>query len=337
MTTINRVAVIGLGKMGLLHASLVNVVPDVKLVAVCEKSRIISRFSRNAFTDVKIVTDTEDLSQLQIDTIYVTTPTSTHYSIISAIIEQNICKNIFVEKPLSNSAVESARICELIKKSGNAGIYMVGYNRRFNVTFRKAMELIGEGTLGQLLNFTAYAFSSDFLVDSPGKKRVNRGGVLRDLGCHAIDLAGWFTGNIKLDSIQSSKVSPSGVLDSASFTVLSQKGIKGQIKASWREPNYRLPEIGLVIEGSKGYSLTVNDDKVELQKKQGDKTVWHKQDLKDNTHFMLGGTDYYREDEEYMNAVKSGNMIEPDFSTALKVDELIDSVENAVTGQPRAE
>jgi len=33
-----RVAVIGLGKMGLLHAGILSVLPDVELVALCEKS-----------------------------------------------------------------------------------------------------------------------------------------------------------------------------------------------------------------------------------------------------------------------------------------------------------
>ena len=93
----------------------------------------------------------------------------------------------------------------------------------------------------------------------------------------------------------------------------------------------------MVIEGSNGQSLTVNDDKVELREKQGEINVWHKQDLKDNTSFMLGGTDYYREDEEFMKAIKSGNTIEPDFSTASRVDELIDSVEKTVTRQHHAE
>jgi predicted dehydrogenase len=291
----------------------------------------------NAFNDVKIITGINDLPQLQFDTVYVTTPTSTHYSIISTIIQQEICKNIFVEKPLANSALESMQLCELLKKSRNAGVNMVGYNRRFNVTFRKAMELIQDGTLGEPVIFSAYALSSDFTAGSPGKKRISRGGVLRDLGCHAIDIANWFVGNISLNSIQSSIVSPAGALDSVSFTVSSQKGIKGQIKASWCETDYRLPEIGLVIEGSNGQSLTVNDDKVELREKQGEINVWHKQDLKDNTSFMLGGTDYYREDEEFMKAIKSGNTIEPDFSTASRVDELIDSVEKTVTRQHHAE
>lgn len=328
-----KVAVVGLGKMGLLHASLLNVIPNVKLVAICEKSRLINRFSRNVFSDVKIVSDVSDLSQLHPDAIYVTTPTSTHYRIVSTIIEQNICRNVFVEKPLSNGARDSNQLCEMIRKSGDTGIMIVGYNRRFNVTFRKAMEIVWEGTLGEPVNFECYAFSSDFPASSQEGKRTNRGGVLRDLGCHAIDLAIWFMGGINLKSISSSKVSANGVLDATNFAVSSDKGISGQIKASWCEPNYRLPEIGFVMEGSTGQTLTVNDDKVELSNKQGAVKVWHKQDLNDNVYFMLGGTDYFREDEEYMNAVKTGKTIEPSFSTALKVDEIIDSVEKSLTGQ----
>jgi hypothetical protein len=38
-----------------------------------------------------------------------------------------------------------------------------------------------------------------------------------------------------------------------------------------------------------------------------------------------------------MKAIKSGNTIEPDFSTASRVDELIDSVEKTVTRQHHAE
>ena len=328
----NKVAVIGLGKMGLLHASLLNVIPDVKLVAVCEKSRIIRRFCKNAFADVKVATDVNELSKMHLDAVYVTTPTSTHYGIISTIIKQEICRNIFVEKPLSNSATESTQLCDLARQPANIGIKMVGYNRRFNVTFRKASEMVRAGIIGEPSNFEGYAFSSDFLAGSIEGKRINRGGVLRDLGCHAIDLANWFMGNLNLQSITSNRVSANGSLDSINFTVVSERGISGQIKSSWCEPTYRLPEIGIIVEGSKGEVLTVNEDKVELRNKLGETTMWHKQDLNDNTYYMLGGTDYFREDEEYMSVVKTGKTIEPSFSTASKVDKMIDSVEKSLAG-----
>ena len=71
--TIN-VGVIGLGKMGLLHASILNFLPDVKLAALCEKSGVIRRFLKKVFKDVKVVDDVEKLSGLGLDAVYVTTP-----------------------------------------------------------------------------------------------------------------------------------------------------------------------------------------------------------------------------------------------------------------------
>jgi len=44
-----RVAVVGLGKMGMLHAGILGVLPNVELVALCEKSRIIRKFSKKVF------------------------------------------------------------------------------------------------------------------------------------------------------------------------------------------------------------------------------------------------------------------------------------------------
>ena len=36
-----RVAVVGLGKMGLLHASILNMMPNVEVVALCDKSSLL--------------------------------------------------------------------------------------------------------------------------------------------------------------------------------------------------------------------------------------------------------------------------------------------------------
>jgi len=47
-----KVAVVGFGKMGILHAGILNALPKVQLVAVCEKSGLIRRFMRKLFRDV---------------------------------------------------------------------------------------------------------------------------------------------------------------------------------------------------------------------------------------------------------------------------------------------
>ena len=48
-TEILKVAVIGLGKMGLLHASILSTLPHVHLVALCDKSHMLLRFFRKMF------------------------------------------------------------------------------------------------------------------------------------------------------------------------------------------------------------------------------------------------------------------------------------------------
>jgi hypothetical protein len=40
-----RIAIVGLGKMGLLHASILSTLSDVELVGLGDKSRLIRRFA----------------------------------------------------------------------------------------------------------------------------------------------------------------------------------------------------------------------------------------------------------------------------------------------------
>ena len=140
-----RFAVVGLGKMGLLHASLLNVFPEVELVALCEKSALMNRLFKKVFskTGIHVVNDIEKLRGLDLDAVYVTTPISSHSFIIKNMYSMDIARNVFTEKTLALNFNQSKELCELAKNSG--GINMVGYMKRFSVVFRKAKELLSGG------------------------------------------------------------------------------------------------------------------------------------------------------------------------------------------------
>jgi len=327
-----RIAVIGLGKMGLLHASLLNTMPEVELVAFCERSGLIRRFSKNIVAGITMVDSVDKLSEFDLDAVYITTPSSSHYAILDTVFAQGICRNVFVEKPLANNITESKYLENLPTRLGIDSINMVGYNRRFSVTLKKAKEIIEEGTLGEPVSFEAYGFSSDFRSEDDDR-RNGRGGVIKDLASHAIDLVIWYVGNVSVESIVSSQVSNSGAIDSAVFQVGTSKGLSGQIRASWIESDYHLPEIGFIMEGNKGLTLVVNEDVLELRSNSGERRVWHKHDLNDTANFLLGGAEYLREDQAFIDAISSGKAVEPNFSTALRVDEIIHDVEMRISGQ----
>jgi predicted dehydrogenase len=316
-----RVAIIGVGKMGLVHAGILNVLPNVELVALCEKSSLIRSFSKKVFKGLEIVDDLKKLEGFKLDAVYVTTPIPSHFFVASAILENRISKNLFVEKTLAQTYEESKRLADLAQT--HQSVTMVGYLRRFYVTFNKARELLQKAAIGRVEFFKAYAYSSDFLgLEKKTEMSSSRGGVLRDLGCHAIDLATWFFGDLEVNSAESK--SNEQAADSVSFKVGgSQTG--GEFDVSWCKKDYRMPEVGFSVTGSKG-SLFVNDDQVKLESQDGKSLMWYRHDLNDNVPFWLGLPEYYREDLHFVKSVADATKAEPDFCSAMKVDKIIEDV-----------
>ena len=321
-----RVAVVGLGKMGLLHATILSTVDGAELVALCDKSLFIRRFIKRIFPGIRVVADMEELSAMGLDGVYVTTPEASHFPIIKAIYNNGIARNVFVEKPLASSYAEAEELCKLTEKQG--GIDMVGYNRRFSVTFRKAKQILDEGVLREPTFFEGYAYSSDYLGVTVSPGSASRGGVLSDLGCHAVDLALWFFGQLEVESANIESLVGSDTKDSVYFKVRTPGGLQGEFNISWCAENYRLPYIGLLVKGSNG-TMKVDEDKVELKTDDGSSFLWHKHDLGDDVSFFIGSTDYRREDELFIRSILEGSHAEPSFQTASKVEEIIDQVNNS--------
>lgn len=320
-----RVAVVGLGKMGLLHAGILSFLPNADLVAFCEKNAMIRRFLKGTLNKAEVVDDVEKLSNLSLDAVYVTTPITSHFPVVKAVFLEKVASNVFVEKTLASSFDEAKGLCELARKFG--GVTMVGYQRRFSVTYKKAKELLDQRAIGELISFNAYAFSSDFFgSEADSRAHAARVGALRDLGCHAIDVALWFFGDMQVNSVKF-ETSNNGFGNSISFECTTLDGLKGKFDVSQSMENYRMPEVGFLINGSLG-TIEVTDDKVDLKLKNGKTFRWYRHDLNDNVAFLLGTPEYFREDECFIKSILHGQLAEPSFDTALKVDYLIDEIKD---------
>ena len=320
-----RIGVVGLGKMGLLHSSLLNTFQDVELVALCDRNALMTRVCRSIFssTAVVVVNSVEKFNEFALDAVYITTPISSHFPIVKDLYAKKTVCNLFTEKTLASNSSQAEEMSEIAKKIG--GITMVGYMKRFSVVFKKAKEFLVAGDLGEPVSFNAYAYSSDFLgLTKDSKSSVSRGGALKDIGCHIIDLAFWLFGDLKVTEVTScDKIGDSEI--SASFTVTSPNEIAGRFDVSQRMLNYRMPEFGFSIECPRA-KLDVNDDRLRLTLKDGSQKTLYRHDLHDNVPFWLGETEYHRENEEFINSIIDNRMCEPNFETALKVDRLIDQV-----------
>lgn len=322
-----RVGVVGMGKMGLLHCGVLNVLPGVELTAVCEPVQLIRRILRKVLRNVSVVENISEFARFDLDALFITTPTRTHYAVARAAIEDGIAKNLFIEKPLSSSYAESTELCSLISEKG---VGMVGYVRRFMVTFMKAKELLEQGAIGEALSFSVNARSSDFFGVKDPAASIARGGVLKDLGCYPIDLILWYFGEFSVDSANIESITGSGAVDVVSFKVRGNGVVPpGEVFASWCAEGYRMPEVDFSIVGSKG-NLFVNDDFVRLDV-DGAAAVFYRLNLGDTAAFWLGAPEYYREDECFMTSVEQKLIGQPSFSSASRVELAIEEVEKAVS------
>jgi predicted dehydrogenase len=316
--------VVGLGKMGLLHSSILNVIENVRLVGLCEKSSIIRRIAKKLLGDIRIVDEIIELADLDLDAIFVTTPIPTHFFIGKTIFARNIAPNFFMEKTLAATYSQAQELCNYAQLSG--GVSMVGYMSRFSVTFLKAKKLLEQKTIGRISVFQAYAYSSDFAATS-GKSNVSgsRGGVLQDLGSHVVDIALWYFGSLEISSATLSSVTDTISEDEAQFEVQNNDHLRGLFNISWCKREYRMPEFGLKILGAEG-DISVNADEVKLRLKNGACTKWYRHDLNDSVDFLIGSPEYYREDEYFVNSALSSRHIKPDFLDAARVDNMLERV-----------
>jgi predicted dehydrogenase len=310
--------------MGIMHACLLNTLPNVNVCALCDKSRLIRTIAKRSFSDALVTDSLDRFAGLDLDAVYVLTPIPAHYPIIKRIYAKKLAKNVFVEKTLTSSYSQSVELCTLSESHG--GITMVGYMKRFGAAFNQAKLLLEKQVLGELESFEAYAFSSDF-ADVPEGSSLSkaRGGVIEDLGSHVVDLAVWFFGDLSVTSAKfNSQISPDSE-DDVSFNVTDKTGLLGHFDVSWRKSNYRMPEFGLSIHGTNG-TLDVNDDEVKLTLNGSQPKRWYRHDMDDNVGFLLGGPEYYRENQYFIRSIISGEPVKSSFKTTLSIDYLLEQV-----------
>jgi predicted dehydrogenase len=304
--------IVGLGKMGLLHAGIMNSLNGVNITAIAEKEKIITNYVKESLPNIHVYGDANEMFESEnLDIVFVTTPVSSHYSIAqSSCIRNNI--NFFIEKPLCKNLEEARKLCDDLKSSPPI-IHAVGFNRRFIDTFAKAKSLLDMGILGDVSAIKSTMYVSNIFSKGTGwrsNKNLSGGGVLLDLGSHVVDLLLWYFGPIET-IIESELKSPysTEVDDFAHAVTMFLSDIRCEIDVSWSVPGYRLPELNIEVSGSNG-TLRVNEDFIDIKLKQPpqpfneSETKIYKQSVNTGVPVDLGGPEYTKEDVHIVECVR---------------------------------
>ncbi len=165
-----RVAVIGAGNLGRIHAKLLGEHRGVNLVAVADPSpEARDRISETV--DAKTIDSYQELIG-HIDAAVVATPTRFHYEVARDLLEHGI--HTLIEKPLTDSVSTAQDIVRIADRTGC--VVQVGHVERFNPAFETAIAKVGTPKFIQAARNSTYTFRSTDI------------GVVHDLMIHDIDL-----------------------------------------------------------------------------------------------------------------------------------------------------
>jgi predicted dehydrogenase len=308
-----KVGVVGLGKMGLSHLSMIRAHPDVEVVAAVDSvGYVLDVLSK--YTGLRTFGDLDAaIKAVDMDAVIIATPTRLHAPMVRAALEHGL--DVFCEKPLTLSAAQSQELAALASERGR--VSQVGYHNRFVGAFREVKRLLDAGAIGRVTHVQAEAYGPVVLKSKGSTWRSQRtegGGCLYDYAAHPLDLLSWYfgaptgVGGTVLGSVFSENTE-----DEVFGTLFYDGGLSGQISVNWSDESYRKMTTMITITGTAG---RIHADRQEVQVYLRDTAIlpvgyergWNVKyttELTDPVWFYLRGEEYSAQLDHFVTRVKS--------------------------------
>ncbi len=340
MDKVLKGGIIGAGKMGLAHSTILSCIQNVELTAIAEPNKLIQKTLKEFANHISIYDSHHKmLKNEKLDFVFITTPSYMHIPMALDCLEHNC--NIFIEKPLCINSIDAIPLLEKIKQKKIHT--MTGYMMRYISTFNKAKEIIKNGTLGDLITFNAQMYVSQLFKTGKGwryDKKKSGGGVVITQTTHAIDLISWYFGYPNW--LNASLLSPYSISteDFGHITLKWNNGLMGWIDASWSVYNHRLLETSIMINGKNG-NMKVNDDTIKIfLTKPIDEfnkgwNIIRKPEIETGVPIDIGGPQYTKQNVDFINCILKDITPESDIYNAYNIQKIVDYIyeSNKLNGQ----
>ncbi|MFC5951167.1 inositol 2-dehydrogenase [Pseudonocardia lutea] len=227
-----RVALFGCGRIGRVHAGAVAAHARAELAWVCDPmeaaaKELAGQYGAEAGSDVAAV-----LADESVDAVIVASPTPTHVDLLTAAVKAG--KAVMCEKPID---LDLARVDACWAEIGSLSpTVMVGFNRRFDPSFREIRDRVAAGEIGRLEQLV---ITSRDPAPAPKAYLETSGGLFRDMTIHDFDMARFLLGEVvEVQATGANLIEPYiaevGDIDSAVVVLRAADGALAQITNSRR-------------------------------------------------------------------------------------------------------
>jgi len=327
-------AIIGLGKMGISHASIVGAHPDVEMVAVCDTSSLVLDAFKK-FSAVKTYSDYKELIiKESLDFVLIATPTRFHYPMVKYALENKL--HVFCEKPFALTTTEGEELVQMA--TDNSLVNQVGYHNHFIGTFREMKRLLQTGILGDLIHFTGEAYGPVVTKEKGGtwrSKPEEGGGCLYDYASHVINLIQEILARpVKASGTQLKSIYSKGVEDAVYGTLILENGLSGLLSVNWSDETFRKMSTSITVQGKNGkIECDATEIKIYLkeaspkEKLEKGWTIKYITDLAIPVNFYLRGEEYSAQIDNFIDCIKTKRQtVYNTFEQGLYTDKVIEMI-----------
>lgn len=328
-----RLAVVGLGKMGLSHHSMINAHPRVQVAAVCDAAGYVLDVL-NKYTGVRTYTDFHAmLAEVELDAVIIATPSSMHGKMVRAALEKNL--HVFCEKPFVLDNEEGEQVTRLANARGL--VNQVGYHCRFVGAFQEVKRLLDAGAIGEVTHMLAETYGPVVLKPKGSTWRTQRaegGGCLYDYAAHPLNLLTWYFGAPRgVGGSVLNKIFSTDTDDEVFSTLYFEGGKSAQLSVNWSDESYRKMSTKVTIWGKNG---RIYADRQEVQvylrdaagAPAGYQAGWNVRyttALTEPVGFYLRGEEYSAQLDYFVRSIEASNGSDNvnSFESALQTDRAI--------------
>jgi len=184
-----RFALFGAGRIGRVHADSIDVHPRAELAWVYDPIESAAREVAERYGAATAPTVDAALDDPGVDAVVIASATPTHVDLLTRAVRAG--KAVLCEKPID---LDLARVdrCWTEIAALNPTV-LIGFNRRFDLSFREVRDRIAAGEIGRLEQLTIVSRDP---APAPREYLAASGGLFRDMTIHDFDLVRFFLGEV---------------------------------------------------------------------------------------------------------------------------------------------
>jgi len=257
-----KVGIAGFGVVGKRRSDCVRRHPDLRLVAVCDRTFDCEGTLADG---VRYYRNYRQLLTEDLDILIVCLTNDIAAEVTIAGLESGL--HVFCEKPPGRSVEDIARVLDYEHRHPGLKL-MYGFNHRYHESVQDALKILRSGELGRVINMRGmYGKAKLVTFNQPDwrtRREIAGGGVLLDQGIHMVDLMRLFGGEFhEVQSFVSNGHWGYDVEDNAYALMRTSDGVVAMLNSSATQWRHRFHLdinlaggsliLGGILSGTKSY------------------------------------------------------------------------------------